>query len=155
MILFEAKSGTTGRSSSAIDVPLWRLYTLRVCSSFWRADWALYLADRDPAQGGVRDIAGHTNQPSSGLGSDRPAGSPISNENDSFVAVRTDLEGNLSGCLCTTAVEDASEYGCGRGRYHCGVVGSRLCAADSLGLCMARVCYSARRTMALIGSPHR
>ena len=31
MILGEAIGSTTGRSSSAIDVPLWRLYTLRVC----------------------------------------------------------------------------------------------------------------------------
>jgi hypothetical protein len=43
MILVEAKSGTTGRSSSAIDVPLWRLYTLRVCYIILAGGLGLYI----------------------------------------------------------------------------------------------------------------
>jgi len=43
MILVEAKSGTTGQSSSAIDVPLWQLYTLRVCYIILAGGLGLYI----------------------------------------------------------------------------------------------------------------
>ena len=43
MIHSEAKGGVVVRSSSAIDVPLWRLYTLRVCYLILGGGLGLYI----------------------------------------------------------------------------------------------------------------